>query len=98
MRYEISGKYLECSHCDYQGFQSSSAQLNTALMTFFDFDWLNKSAHVFECEQCGKIEWFGGNAKVVEHDDLTESDCLSCAGRIGAGETRCASCGWSYED
>ena len=34
------------------------AQLNTAGMTFLKLDWLNKTATIFVCEDCGRLEWF----------------------------------------
>ena len=97
MRYEISGKELRCSHCEYVGFDCSSAQLNTAMMTLLDIDWLNASATVFACQNCGKLEWFASSAKIVELDDLTETECLACNNLIVSGESACRKCGWSYE-
>jgi len=86
MRYEISGIELKCSHCDYTGFDCSSAQLNTTMMTLLDIEWLNASATVFSCQTCGKLEWFSSSAKVVELDDLTETECLSCNSLILSGK------------
>lgn len=98
MRYKIAGADLNCSHCFFGGFECSSVQLNTAFMTLIDLDWLNKSATVFQCQNCGKLEWFGGNAEVTELDDLTETDCLACDGTILAGKSKCNKCGWGYAD
>jgi len=97
MRYKVSGAELVCSHCNYSGFECSSVQLNTALMTFLDLDWLNKSATVFGCQNCGKLAWFGNNAKIIELDDLTETNCLACDGTIASGASECQKCGWSYK-
>lgn len=36
----------------------SRAQLNTAMMSFFGFDWLNQEAVTLTCKTCGRIEWF----------------------------------------
>lgn len=55
---EISGKELVCSHCSGSAFLRSRAQLNTGFATFLDLDWLNESAEVFACAECGRLEWF----------------------------------------
>ena len=34
------------------------AQLNTAVATFFNFDWANKTAQCYVCDGCGYIHWF----------------------------------------
>lgn len=39
-------------------FDERQAQLNTAVMSFFDLDWLNKSARCLVCEKCEYIRWF----------------------------------------
>jgi predicted nucleic-acid-binding Zn-ribbon protein len=54
----INGKTLTCIHCGGDSFDERQAQLNTAGMTFLKLDWLNKSATVFVCETCGRLEWF----------------------------------------
>ena len=37
---------------------SGRPQLNTAVATFFNFDWANKTASCFVCDGCGYIHWF----------------------------------------
>jgi len=54
----LNGKPLVCPHCGGNQFDQREAQLNTAGLTFFKLDWLNKSAQVFVCGGCGRIEWF----------------------------------------
>lgn len=54
----IQGKPLSCTVCGHQRFHTRKAQLNTAAASFFDFDWANKSAQCYVCEQCGHIHWF----------------------------------------
>jgi hypothetical protein len=54
----INGKPLVCPHCGGTAFDQRNAQLNTAGMTFFNMDWMNKSATVFHCLGCGRLEWF----------------------------------------
>ena len=54
----INGKPLACPHCKSASFDQRSAQLNTAGLTFLNLDWMNKSATVFRCQDCGRLEWF----------------------------------------
>ena len=54
----IHGKPLVCPHCGGTAFDQREAQLNTAGMTFLKLDWMNKSATVFHCQVCGRLEWF----------------------------------------
>lgn len=96
MRYEIAGKVLICQHCECDNFTTSSVQLNTAMMSLLELDWLNASAQVFGCRDCGRLEWFNDQANVVELDDLSKTDCLVCDGHILAGQTMCNKCGWTY--
>lgn len=56
--YEVAGKPVTCSHCGQTRFERGQAQLNTAGLSFLDLDWLNKSATIFKCTNCGHIEWF----------------------------------------
>jgi uncharacterized protein len=53
------GIQVVCPHCQHDAFQEGSAQLNTAGMTFLGLDWLNKSASLLVCVNCGQIQWFG---------------------------------------
>jgi hypothetical protein len=54
----IAGRQLHCTICDHARFWQRRAQLNTAVATFFHFDWLNASAMCIVCEKCGYIHWF----------------------------------------
>lgn len=56
--YETAGRQVVCPHCGCNEFEKSEAQLNTAGLTFLDFDWANRSAAVLICRNCGHIEWF----------------------------------------
>jgi hypothetical protein len=51
---------LICKHCDEILFVEQTAQVNTTGLTFLNIDWLSKSASVFVCQHCGKLEWFMG--------------------------------------
>ncbi|VAV82786.1 hypothetical protein MNBD_BACTEROID02-1433 [hydrothermal vent metagenome] len=54
----VKGKKLTCNTCSHDKFTYRKTQLNTALASFFDLDWANKSAHCYVCEKCTKIQWF----------------------------------------
>ncbi len=54
----IKDKKLECHHCNNSIFFKKKAQLNTAVMTFFDLDFMNPSAEVFVCSNCKYLFWF----------------------------------------
>ena len=37
--------------------------LNTRAASFFNFDWANKAALTYICEQCGHIMWFADDTE-----------------------------------
>jgi predicted nucleic-acid-binding Zn-ribbon protein len=55
---EIQGKVLQCKVCGNDEFHRREAQLNTAVATFFNVDWANRSAICYVCDRCGYIHWF----------------------------------------
>jgi uncharacterized protein with PIN domain len=55
---EIRGNPLQCLVCNGKLFRRRQAQLNTAVATFFKFDWANASADCVVCSNCGYIHWF----------------------------------------
>ncbi len=55
---EIAGRPLQCSVCQNDRFWKRQAQLNTAVATFFKFDWANESADCYVCSKCGYVHWF----------------------------------------
>jgi predicted RNA-binding Zn-ribbon protein involved in translation (DUF1610 family) len=57
-RITINGKPLICPHCGGAELNQRAAQLNTAGLAFFNLEWMNKSAAVFHCQACGRLEWF----------------------------------------
>ncbi|RMF40578.1 MAG: DNA-binding protein [Anaerolineae bacterium] len=57
-RYALKDKPVTCSHCGGQTFFAREAQLNTAWRSFLDVDWLDESASVLVCSECGHLEWF----------------------------------------
>jgi hypothetical protein len=54
----VAGLELHCEICKHASFYERQAQLNTAVASFFDFDWANPSARCLVCERCGYIHWF----------------------------------------
>ena len=58
---EIMGKKLVCPICSNTQFWQRSAQLNTAVASFFNLDWANRSATCFVCSNYTHISWFLGN-------------------------------------
>jgi len=57
--YEAGGKAILCPRCGNTRFRKSKAQLNTKDMTLWGLDFLDKSARILHCKQCGYIRWFG---------------------------------------
>ncbi|RPI27542.1 MAG: DNA-binding protein [Acidobacteria bacterium] len=49
---------LRCPHCGNTTFETQSVLLNTRGLTFFNLDWLNRSATAYCCRNCGLIQWF----------------------------------------
>lgn len=55
---EVCGKPFQCTVCGNDTFWRKQVQLNTAVATFLNFDWANRSATCAICSQCGYIHWF----------------------------------------
>jgi predicted nucleic-acid-binding Zn-ribbon protein len=91
----LSGLPLHCPHCQHTRFFERNWQLNTSGMSFFDLDWLNRSAKNFVCARCGRIEWF--TEVPAGEGDAGDIECLECGTSIPHGQTQCAKCGWSYQ-
>jgi len=56
--YEILDRTLRCHTCNNDTFWKQEAQLNTAVATFFNLDWTNRSATCLVCSECSYIHWF----------------------------------------
>lgn len=56
--YKNMGKLITCPNCGNDKFEARDVLLNTTAMTFFGFDWANKSASALICTQCSRIEWY----------------------------------------
>lgn len=55
---QVKGKQLCCAVCDNDHFYKKHVQLNTALLSFLNMDWLNPSGTCFVCSECTHIMWF----------------------------------------
>ncbi len=55
---EIHGRPIRCLICSHDQFWRHDVQLNTAMASFMDLDWMNKSAVCAVCDNCGYIHWF----------------------------------------
>jgi predicted nucleic-acid-binding Zn-ribbon protein len=68
---------LRCLACGNTEFTSRYAQLNTAVATFFNLDWANRSARCEICTRCGYIHWFheweGRDTLQVKESDQAET-------------------------
>lgn len=65
-RYQISGRDFICHLCQGIQFADRKVKLNTTGMSFFDLDWLNKSADGLICESCGYVHLFMKKGVVEE--------------------------------
>ena len=54
----IKGKKLTCTVCSNDTFWERETLMNTAKMSFFNLDWLNKKAKNYICDNCGHVLWF----------------------------------------
>jgi len=54
----IRQRPLRCMHCGGEAFARRSAQLNTAFLEFLNLAWLNATADIYVCTQCGFLHWF----------------------------------------
>jgi hypothetical protein len=55
---EINGEKLTCQVCGQDSFTQRKGQLNTAVASFFGFDWANPTATCYICISCGYVHWF----------------------------------------
>lgn len=57
-RFEAGGRLVACGHCQGEVFHSREVLLNTRGLTFFNLDWLNRSATALVCAGCGLLQVF----------------------------------------
>jgi hypothetical protein len=56
--FSVAGKRVQCPHCGESSFAMDRALLNTRGRTAFGLDWLDPSAYILVCAECGRIEWY----------------------------------------
>ena len=56
--YSVAGRPVRCPHCGESRFAPGHALLNTRGRTAFNLDWLDPSAWILVCAECGRIEWY----------------------------------------
>lgn len=88
----VNGLKLICPHCKGESFEHQQILLNTAGMTFFNLDWLNKNADTFYCKTCRRMEWFV-DAQVTDGPHIEGTDCPRCGTFIEPGVLLCPNCG-----
>ena len=57
---QVRGNELKCPVCSNNIFWARKAQLNSAITTFLNLDWTDRSATCFVCSECTYIFWFLG--------------------------------------
>ncbi|MEC0370619.1 hypothetical protein [Paenibacillus chibensis] len=66
--YQVNGIQVICVHCRHDQFDHGFAQLNTALLSFLNLDFANRSANILICHRCGYIHWFNKDIKRIPSD------------------------------
>lgn len=57
-RYRVAGRDMACQLCQGTAFTERKVKLNTGGMSFFNLDWLNRSAAGLICDSCGYVHMF----------------------------------------
>lgn len=55
---EVNGKRIACPLCANTEFVARKIMLNTRKLTFFNLDFLNKTATTYKCLRCSHLLWF----------------------------------------
>lgn len=58
---QVRGHDLVCPICTNRHFWTREAQLNKSVSTFFNLDWVDRTATCFVCADCTYIFWFLGD-------------------------------------
>lgn len=91
---------LRCPHCGCEDFTHRQAQLNTALATFLGLDAHDRSADLYACRRCGRLEWFVAPdpAYLVATAPIAAGapavECPRCNMIVKREVSRCV-CGWT---
>ena len=56
--FSVTGKFVECRHCENILFHKKKASLNNALSSLFGTECLDRETSVLICANCSRIEWF----------------------------------------
>jgi len=65
-KYQANGIQVTCIHCQNDLFEHGHAQLNTAIATFFNLDFANRSATILTCRRCGYVLWFNKEVSRID--------------------------------
>lgn len=63
--YRNMGKKITCPNCGNDKYEVRDVLLNTTAMTFFGFDWANRTASAMICTQCSRIEWYFNLPEII---------------------------------
>ena len=58
LEFDVGERQATCQFCGDQKFWIKKGQLNTAVMSFFDVEWLDPQATCLICDSCGYVHWF----------------------------------------
>lgn len=54
----VGNQQVICQFCRFDQFAERSIKMNTTGMSFFNLDWMNRSATGVVCERCGYVHMF----------------------------------------
>lgn len=54
----INGREVPCPMCGHDRFWTRKTLMNSRGASFLNFDWANKAAENYICEECGYVFWF----------------------------------------
>jgi hypothetical protein len=64
--YSVAGRPVRCPHCGERKFAPSSALLNSRVRSAMNLDWIDPTASILICVECGRIEWFAQEPERIE--------------------------------
>ena len=65
--YSVGDRPVRCPHCGESRFAVGDALLNTRGATLLNLDWVNPSATILVCAECGRIEWYAHEPTEMSH-------------------------------
>lgn len=54
----VNDRAIACPMCGHDRFWTRQTLMNSRGATFLGFDWANRTASNFVCDQCGYVLWF----------------------------------------